>query len=84
MTDLAAYPGAMRPVWRSGDTDTLAPSGMTVLADDAWSPWQDALVVTFLKGRRLVVMFRDASGAVTGTWTESAVGDASAAAANGR
>ena len=35
MTDLAAYPGALRPVWSSG-YPTIAPSGGTFVTSDQW------------------------------------------------
>ena len=38
MTDLAKFPNAMRPVWRSGDGGTIAPSGATFLSGSRGRP----------------------------------------------
>jgi glucose/arabinose dehydrogenase len=64
MTDLAKFPQAMIPAWRSGDSFTLAPSGATFLSGSQWKSWNGALLVAFLKDSRARVMFLDGSGNV--------------------
>ncbi len=64
MTDLAKFPNAMIPVWRSGDTGTFAPSGATFLSGAQWKAWEGALVVAFLKDAKARVMFLDVGGDV--------------------
>ena len=64
MTDLGRFPQATVPAWRSGDGFTLAPSGATFLQGLQWGPWQNALLVVFLKDSRARVMFLDAAGNV--------------------
>jgi glucose/arabinose dehydrogenase len=48
MTDLAKFPNAMRPVWRSGDGGTIAPSGATFLSGAQWKSWDGVLAVAVL------------------------------------
>jgi glucose/arabinose dehydrogenase len=67
MTDILHYPGAMRPVWRSGDGGTIAPSGATFLSGPQWKALDGALAVAVLKGSQLRLMFLDGPGNVTGT-----------------
>jgi glucose/arabinose dehydrogenase len=67
MTDLLHYPAAMRPVWRSGDGGTIAPSGATFLSGPQWKGLDGALAVAVLKGSQLRLMFLDGPGNVTGT-----------------
>jgi glucose/arabinose dehydrogenase len=64
MTDLAKFPDAMIPAWRSG-SPTVAPSGMTFLTGSQWKSWHGALVVAFLKDQRARAMFLDGAGNVT-------------------
>jgi aldose sugar dehydrogenase len=64
MTDFGKFPGAMDPVWRSGDSFTVAPSGGTFLTGAQWKSWNGALAVAFLKDAKARVMFLDGSGAV--------------------
>jgi glucose/arabinose dehydrogenase len=66
MTDLAKFPDAVRAVWSSG-APTLATSGATFVTGAAWGSWDGALVTACLKGSRLLVLFLDAGGDVTGT-----------------
>ena len=80
MTDLQKFPNAMRPSWRSGDVQsplcpgkpacTKAPSGMTFLSGAQWEGWDGALVVAFLKDRRVRVMFPDGNGFVADAWPD--------------
>jgi glucose/arabinose dehydrogenase len=65
MTDLHKFPGAMRPVWRSGDTATIAPSGATFVSGPMWKALDGALVVAVLKGTQLRLMYLDGPGSVT-------------------
>lgn len=73
MTDLAKFPHAMRPVWRSGDDRTLAPSGAEFLEGPQWGSWDGALVVASLKARRLDVMFLNPDGTIKHTWAEKQI-----------
>lgn len=53
MTDLGAYPGALRPVWSSG-TPTIAPSGGTFVTSDKWGSLAGThIAMAVLKGREL-------------------------------
>jgi glucose/arabinose dehydrogenase len=67
MTDLAKFPNAMRPVWRSGDGGTIAPSGATFLSGAQWKSWDGVLAVAVLKGSQLRLMYLDGPGNVAGT-----------------
>jgi aldose sugar dehydrogenase len=67
MTDLVKYPNAMRPVWRSGDGGTIAPSGATFLSGSQWKALDGALAVAVLKGSQLRLMYLDGPGNVTGS-----------------
>ena len=64
MTDLAKFPDAMIPAWRSGD-HTVAPSGGTFLSGSQWKSWDRALLVAFLKDSQARVMFLDGNGDVS-------------------
>jgi aldose sugar dehydrogenase len=64
MTDLQKFPDAMIPVWRSGDSGTVAPSGCTFLSGAQWKSWDGALLVAFLKDSKARVMFLDGDGSV--------------------
>jgi glucose/arabinose dehydrogenase len=64
MTDLAKFPDAMIPAWRSG-FPTLAPSGGTFLTGPQWKSWEGALAVAFLKDSKARVMFLDGDGDVS-------------------
>ncbi len=71
MTDLAKFPSAVVPSWRSGDSFTLAPSGIVFIENVGgadWKAWNGALAVTFLKNQKLRIMFIDGNGAVTGAY----------------
>lgn len=60
MTDLLLYPDANEALWSSG-SPTLAPSGMSFLDGNQWGVWDNAMVVAFLKTRRLGYFGLDAS-----------------------
>ncbi len=64
MTDLQRFPDAVPAVWESGDT-TQAICSATFLAGDRWGALDGALVITALKGAKLIVLSLDARGAVT-------------------
>jgi glucose/arabinose dehydrogenase len=70
MTDLAKFPDAIRPAWRSGDTFTLAPSGATFLSGTQWKDYNGALAVAFLKDSRMRVMLLNGDGSVRGAVKE--------------
>lgn len=55
MTDTGRIPGAIGPVWSSGDS-TIATPGVAVLPETGWGPYSGGLVVTALKGQRLVFL----------------------------
>lgn len=64
MTDLQRFPQAVPAVWQSGDT-TQAICAATFLDGEQWGAWDGALVVTALKGAKLLVLTLDDVGAVT-------------------
>ncbi len=68
MTDLRAFPDAMRPAWASG-TPAVAPSGGTFLTGPQWRAWEGALAVAFLKGSELRLFFLDDAGGLVRTLT---------------
>lgn len=65
MTDLARFPDAEPALWTSGET-TQAICAVEVLSGPQWPGLEGALVVTALKGAKLLVLRRDAGGAVIG------------------
>jgi glucose/arabinose dehydrogenase len=66
MTDLVKFPGAMQPVWRSGDVRTIAPSGITFLSGVQWNAWNGALIIAVLKDSELRVLLMNPDGSVSG------------------
>ncbi|HET7489801.1 MAG TPA: PQQ-dependent sugar dehydrogenase [Acidimicrobiales bacterium] len=68
MTDLAKFPGAMRPVWASG-FPTVAPSGATFVSNPGWRSLDGALMVTCLKGSQLRALLFDGAGGLLGQRT---------------
>ncbi|KRE60262.1 glucose dehydrogenase [Nostocoides sp. Soil756] len=64
MTDTARYPDAVPAVWQSGRT-TQAVCGLAFLEGPQWGAFDGALVVTALKGAKLLVLTLDDAGAVT-------------------
>ncbi len=63
MTDLTRFPDAVPAVWQSGDT-TQAVCAATFLSGAAWGRLDGALVVTALKGAKLLLLTLDRAGAV--------------------
>lgn len=61
MTDLTRFPDAVTAIWESGDT-TEAVCALTTLTGSAWKGWEGALVLTALKGAKLLVLQLDSSG----------------------
>ncbi|MDH3007525.1 PQQ-dependent sugar dehydrogenase [Gordonia alkanivorans] len=55
MTDTGRVPGAIGPVWSSGDS-TIATPGIAFLPATGWGPYSGGLVLTALKGKRLVFL----------------------------
>ncbi|MGW9265193.1 PQQ-dependent sugar dehydrogenase [Gordonia terrae] len=55
MTDPVRVPGAIGPVWSSGD-QTIALPGIAFLPDTGWGEYSGGLVLTALKGKRLVFL----------------------------
>lgn len=68
MTDLNKA-NVIRPQWRSGDSVTIAPSGMTFVQNVGgkdWKAWQGNIVLAVLKNAELRMLVVDGSGNVTG------------------
>jgi glucose/arabinose dehydrogenase len=65
MTDLDAFPDAVRARWSSG-SPTHATSGAVFLEGQAWGAWDGALAVAELKGSGVTVLTVDDEGTVTG------------------
>jgi glucose/arabinose dehydrogenase len=63
MTDLARYPDAMRPIWKSG-SPARGSSGGTFISGTRWRGWNGALVVAQLVGAKLVVLTLRPDGSV--------------------
>lgn len=64
MTDLQRFPKAVPAVWQSGQT-TQAICGAAFLDGPQWGADDGALVITALKGAKLLVLHLDEAGAVT-------------------
>ena len=64
MTDRERFPDAVDAVWQSGST-TQAVCAATFLTGRQWGALDGALVVTALKGAKLLVFTLDPQGAVT-------------------
>ncbi|MEZ5092544.1 sorbosone dehydrogenase family protein [Nocardioides sp.] len=64
MTDRQRYPDAVPAIWQSGST-TQAICADAFLEGDQWGSLDGALVVTALKGAKLLVLRLDEAGAVT-------------------
>jgi len=63
MTDLERYPDAVPAVWQSGET-TQAVCSDEFLEGEQWGAFEGALVVTALKGAKLLVLQLDDEGAL--------------------
>ena len=68
MTDLAKFPGAMRPTWTSG-LARMAPSGAAFVSGSGWKSWSGALMVAFLRGTEVRALFLDGDGRLLGQQT---------------
>jgi len=64
MTDLDRFPDAVPAKWQSGDT-TEAVCAATFLEGDQWGALDGALVVTALKGAKVLLLTLDEPGNVT-------------------
>jgi glucose/arabinose dehydrogenase len=64
MTDLSRFPDAVKAKWESGPT-TEAVCAAAFLTGDAWGTRNGALVITALKGAKLIVLSLDQAGNVT-------------------
>lgn len=64
MTDLERFPDAVPAKWQSGDT-TEAVCAATFLEGDQWGALDGALVVTALKGAKVLLLTLDEPGNVT-------------------
>ncbi|OLF11074.1 glucose dehydrogenase [Actinophytocola xinjiangensis] len=63
MTDLDRFPDAVSATWQSGDT-TEAVCAATFLEGDQWGPLDGALVVTALKGAKVLLLTLEDNGDV--------------------
>jgi glucose/arabinose dehydrogenase len=63
MTDLAKFPGALRPLWNN-DGRSQGMSGSTFLAGAQWRDFNGALAVAFLAGQRLQILRLRADGSL--------------------
>ena len=63
MTDTERYPDAVEAVWQSGKT-TQAVCAAEFLQGDQWGAWDGALVITALKGAKLLVLTLADDGSV--------------------
>uniref|UniRef100_UPI003D934CEF PQQ-dependent sugar dehydrogenase n=1 Tax=Gordonia sp. B7-2 TaxID=3420932 RepID=UPI003D934CEF len=61
MTDPVRVPGAIGAVWRSGSS-TIATPDATFLPSTGWGPFSGGLVISALKGKRLVFVRLSADG----------------------
>ena len=69
MTDPVRVPGAVGPVWRSGDP-TLATPALQFLPDSGWGQWNGAVVISAQKAEELVfVKFSSDGRSVAKTMT---------------
>ncbi len=66
MTDFVKFPGALVPVFRSGDVRTIAPSGLTFLSGTQWGSWNGAIVLAVLKDSELRVLLMNPDGTASG------------------
>lgn len=64
MTDRKRFPDAVEAIWQSGPT-TQAVCAATFLSGRQWGTLDGALVITALKGAKLLVLSLDRTGAVT-------------------
>ncbi len=64
MTDLERFPDAVAAKWQTGDM-TEAVCAATFLAGDQWGPLDGALVVTALKGAKVILLSLSEQGDVT-------------------
>ncbi|MGQ0840768.1 PQQ-dependent sugar dehydrogenase [Actinokineospora sp.] len=64
MTDLTRFPAAIAAKWESGET-TEAICGAAFLSGPQWGALDGALVVTALRGAKLLLFTLDAAGSVT-------------------
>jgi glucose/arabinose dehydrogenase len=66
MTDLARFPGALRPSWQNGgDSQGMGPA--TFLSGAAWKAWDGRLLVGIMGGQRLELLTLDTEGRTTAT-----------------
>ncbi|MBM6401537.1 PQQ-dependent sugar dehydrogenase [Phycicoccus sonneratiae] len=63
MTDTDRYPKAVRAIWQSGKT-TQAVCAAEFLEGEQWGAFDGALVITALKGAKLLVLTLDEDGSV--------------------
>jgi glucose/arabinose dehydrogenase len=64
MTDLTRFPDAVPAKWQTGDM-TEAVCAATFLSGDQWGAMNGALVITALKGAKVIVLSLSEQGDVT-------------------
>lgn len=64
MTDIARFPDAISAIWSSG-FPTIAPSGGTLLVNERWGTWQNAVAMAVLKAKHVRIMRFDSADNVT-------------------
>lgn len=75
MTDRERFPDAVPALWSSGDM-TEAICAATFVEGKQWGAWEGAMVVTALKGAKLMVLTLDGAGTkVTSVAVPQAVAD---------
>ena len=67
MTDLTKFPAARSAKWRSGPPPTVAPSGVSFLANSTWGRWEGAMVMARLRGHGIWLLYLDPETKVIAT-----------------
>lgn len=68
MTDLARFPGALKPAWHNrGVSEGMC--ACVFLSGPRWKTWEGWLAVGFLRGARIELLQVDTDGRTTGTAT---------------
>lgn len=73
MTDQVRVPGSIGAVWRSGSS-TIATPALAFLPGSGWGPYGGGLVVSALKGKRLVFLRLSPDGRHVSSSTEELIG----------
>lgn len=73
MTDPVRVPGALGAVWRSGSS-TIATPALAFLPHTGWGPYSGAVVISALKGKRLVFVHLSPDGRRVTSYAEELTG----------